>query len=55
MIDVILMIIERFGDWFNDHKKDREAYWNEQIKLPISIFHTKKPLLFKAFLESIEL
>lgn len=36
---------------FNDNKKDRETYWEEQIKLPISIFHTKKPILFKAFLE----
>ncbi len=36
---------------FNDHKKDREIYWEEQIKQPITIFHTKKPILFKAFLE----
>tara|TARA_B100000809_G_scaffold141837_1_gene139398 strand:- start:29682 stop:31376 length:1695 start_codon:yes stop_codon:yes gene_type:complete len=36
---------------FNDHKDNRETYWKEQVKLPISIFHTKKPLLFKAFLE----
>lgn len=39
---------------FNDHKEDRETYWEEQIKLPISIFHTKKPMLFKAFLEKNE-
>lgn len=36
---------------FHDNKEDREIYWEEQIKLPITIFHTKKPILFKAFLE----
>lgn len=36
---------------FADNKKDREIYWEQQIKLPISIFHTQKPIAFKSFLE----
>jgi hypothetical protein len=35
---------------FNNGKKNREDYWEEQIKLPITIFHTNKPILFQEFL-----
>lgn len=35
---------------FHDNKDNREAYWEEQIKLPITIFHTKRPILFQNFL-----
>lgn len=36
---------------FNDNKDNREEFWEAQIKLPITIFHTKKPILFQKFLE----
>ncbi|MFC2080005.1 glycerophosphodiester phosphodiesterase family protein [Bacteroidota bacterium] len=36
---------------FNDYKDEREEFWEEQIKLPITIFHTKKPILFQEFLK----
>jgi len=35
---------------FNNGKKNREDFWEEQIKLPITIFHTNKPILFQEFL-----
>jgi glycerophosphoryl diester phosphodiesterase len=35
---------------FNNNKKNREDFWEEQIKLPITIFHTNKPILFQEFL-----
>ncbi len=36
---------------FGNAKKNREEYWAEQIKLPITIFHTNKPILFQEFLK----
>ncbi len=36
---------------FGNAKKNREDYWAEQIKLPITIFHTNKPILFQEFLK----
>jgi|LGVF01.1.fsa_nt_gb glycerophosphoryl diester phosphodiesterase len=36
---------------FNNGKKNREEYWEEQIELPITIFHTNKPILFQEFLK----
>jgi hypothetical protein len=36
---------------FHDNKDEREEFWEEQIKLPITIFHTKKPILFQEFLK----
>lgn len=36
---------------FHDYKDEREEFWEEQIKLPITIFHTKKPILFQEFLK----
>lgn len=36
---------------FHDKKKNREEFWEEQIKLPITIFHTSKPILFQEFLK----
>lgn len=35
---------------FFDGKKNREEYWEEEIILPITIFHTKKSILFQEFL-----
>ena len=35
---------------FGNAKKNREDYWADQIKLPITIFHTNKPILFQEFL-----
>lgn len=40
---------------FHDNKDNREEYWEAQIKLPITIFHTKKPILFQEFLKKKEL
>lgn len=37
---------------FGDRLKNREEYWAKQIKLPITIFHTKKPILFKEFVSN---
>jgi len=37
---------------FHDNNDDREEYWAEQLKLPITIFHTRKPLLFQEFLKT---
>jgi glycerophosphoryl diester phosphodiesterase len=39
---------------FYDRKKNREEYWKEQIKLPVNIIHTTKPILFKEFLNKME-
>ena len=39
---------------FSNRKKNREAYWKEQIKLSVNIIHTSKPLLFKSFLNKME-
>jgi len=37
---------------FYDRKNNRdELLWEEQIKLPITIYHTNKPIRFKKFLE----
>lgn len=36
---------------FHDNNADREEYWAEQLKLPITIFHTRKPILFQEFLK----
>jgi len=36
---------------FHDNKDEREEFWEEQIKLPITIFHTQKPILFQEFLK----
>lgn len=40
---------------FRDNKDDRKEYWEAQIKLPITIFHIKKPILFQEFLKKKEL
>jgi len=40
---------------FNNGKKNREDFWEEQIKLPITIFHTNKPILFQEFLKKKKL
>jgi glycerophosphoryl diester phosphodiesterase len=40
---------------FFDGKKNREEYWEEEIIFPITIFHTKKPILFLEFLEEKKL
>ncbi|MCF6358875.1 MAG: glycerophosphodiester phosphodiesterase family protein [Draconibacterium sp.] len=40
---------------FGNAKKNREEYWAEQIKLPITIFHTNKPILFQEFLKKQKL
>ena len=37
---------------FYDRNKKREQYWEEQVKLPVTIFHTSKPILFQEFLKS---
>ena len=40
---------------FNNGKKNREDFWEEQVKLPITIFHTNKPILFQEFLKKKKL
>jgi len=39
---------------FSNRKKNGESYWKEQIKLPVNIIHTSKPILFKSFLNKTE-
>jgi glycerophosphoryl diester phosphodiesterase len=36
---------------FYNNKKNREEYWKKQTELPITIFHTNKPILFQEFLK----
>ena len=36
---------------FFDRKKNREDYWKTLIDLPVDIFHTSKPILFKKYIE----
>jgi len=51
--DHLLIEVHTFYDRKN--KEHQEALWLEQTKLPISIFHTKKPILVKEFLDSHEI
>ncbi len=40
---------------FNNRNKNREIYWEKQVALPITIFHTNKPILFQEFLKKKKL
>ncbi len=40
---------------FYNNKKNREEYWEKQVALPITIFHTNKPILFTEFLKKKKL
>ena len=44
-------IIVEAHTFYNNKPKKQEALWAEQVKLPITIFHTKKPILFQEFLK----
>jgi len=48
--DHLLIEVHTFYDRKN--KTHQEALWLEQSKLPISIFHTNKPILVKEFLQT---
>ena len=37
--------------FYTGKPKKQEALWAEQVKLPITIFHTKKPIQFQEFLK----
>ena len=41
--------------FYNKKKDKEELLWDEQVKLPINIFHTKKPQLFQAYLKTNQL
>jgi glycerophosphoryl diester phosphodiesterase len=38
---------------FNDRKKNHEDYWKEELKLPVKIIHTTKPIEMKELIDRL--